>query len=176
MKCLTRIEAQEWLAPLGVGISEDLRVDFGGLAQRNKHVVQRRFLGGDRNLWRVAEAIIGWLTNGSQRMFLFSSWDTYPAGQLNFVEKLRLGCGETRGLIQTPGHLFEAVTAADYDSRSPKDVDEEAIMAGLVLLALLLGWDATIFSKACSDYISISDGFALFSSESAQRVALAPPA
>jgi hypothetical protein len=174
MKCLTPIEARRWLAAIGIAIAEDLTIDFGDRTKRNKHSVQRRFRKGDVNLWRLSEATIGWLPKSSERMLWFSGWDTYPVGQVNFIEKVRLGCGESRNLFQTPGHLFEPTSYSDYDDRSPKEVDEEAIMAGLVLLVLSLDWDAALFSKESSDYVFISDGYTLFSSEDAERAALAP--
>jgi hypothetical protein len=174
MKCLTRTEAQEWLAPSGLVIAEDLSIDLDELSRKNKYTARRRLLRGELNLWRISEATIGWLPKRGQRMLWLSSWDTYPAGQVNFVEKIRRGCGEMRSLLQAPGHLFEPATYVDYDDRSSRDVDEEAVMAGLVLSVLSLHWDAVLFSKECEDYVFISDGFALFSSNDAERIAFAP--
>jgi hypothetical protein len=174
VKCLTPIEAREWLAPIGIAIADDFTVDFHKMAGGKRHAVQHRLLKGDVGPWHISEAIIAWFPNKHERMLWFSWWGSYPEGQVSFVERLRLGCGESRNLFDAPGHLFEPTPSADYDNKSPHEVDEKAVMAGLVLLVLLFEWDAVLFSNRSNDYILMSDGYVLFSSENPARIALAP--
>jgi hypothetical protein len=171
MRCLTGTETQHWIGPMGLTIKGFEIERIGNRVP--PFSVKRRFSGSEVN-WSIAEAIVSWLPHDSQRFLWLSHWETYPPGQVTFVEALRRGCGESRSLFETPGHLFEPVSYSDYDARSPSDICEESVLAGLVLLVLSLEWDATFLSKATTDSVFISDGYALFSSDIAERVSSVP--
>lgn len=171
MRCLTSTEAQQWIEPMGFSIRG---VEIDTSPNRSpKFSAKRRFSSGEVN-WSIAEAIVSWLPHDSQRFLWLSYWETYPPGQVAFVETLRRGCGQSLPLFEAPGHLFEPVLYSDYDARSPAGICEESALAGLVLLVLSLEWDATLLSKATTDSVFISDGYALFSSDLAERVSSVP--
>jgi hypothetical protein len=173
MRCLTSTETQHWIEPIGLTI-RGFEIETGP-NRIPKFRAKRRFSSGEVN-WSIAEAIVSWLPHDSQRFLWLSYWETYPPGQVTFVEALRRGYRESRPLFEAPGHLFEPVSYSDYDARSPSDICEESALAGLVLLVLSLEWDATLLSKATTDSVFISDGYALFSSDVAERVSSAPGA
>jgi len=173
MRCITRTEAQDWVKPKGLTIT-GFEIETGS-NRVPKFNAQRRFSSGEVN-WSIAEAIVSWLPHESQRFLWLSHWESYPTGQVTFVEALRRGCGENRPLFETPGHLFEPVSYSDYDARSSLVVYEEGALAGLVFLVLTLEWNATLLSNATTDSVFINDGYALFSSDVAERVARAPGA
>lgn len=171
MKCIARDAAQEWLRPINATISADYSVTPSG--ERHKHVV-RRYLTNDVNPWLRCETITSWLPDGAQQLLWLSRWDTYPPGEVVFVETMRRACGEQRSLYDAPGHLFEPTRYANYDDRSPTEIAEAALMTGLLMFAASLGWDAAVFSKQCDDYISVSDGKVFFWSMSAGRLSVVP--
>lgn len=171
MKCLTQTEVQEWLKPSGIVISEGR--NFLPQEERKRHSVQGAMMG-DINLWLRSEALIRWLPNRSRKLLYFKWWDTYPVGPMRFLEKIRLSCDEARPLFETPGFLFETSAYSDYENRTFDDEKEEAMLSGLILIVTSLQWDAILIAEGCSDFISISDGFAFFSSENAERLEVVP--
>jgi hypothetical protein len=156
---------------MGVTISANYAVLPHG--ERHKHVV-RRYLTDDVNPWLRCESILAWLPDGAQRLLWLSRWDTYPPGEVVLIETIRRGCGEQRGLYDSPGHLFEPTSYANYDDRAPTEIAEAALMTSLFMLAASLGWDAAVFSQQCDDYISVSDRTFFFWSTSGGRLSVTP--
>ena len=90
-------------------------------------------------------------TDATVFLVLFDDWAVWPSGQrMHVFERFRLSYGETRPLIQSPGHVFE------------KDEIDDAI--SFVTLAVLFLWDCYVATPGCTDFLFFShDEFGLTS-------------
>jgi hypothetical protein len=98
-------------------------------------------------------------------MLWLSNWETYPSNQIIFFETVRRGCKEDRHIIDAPGHLFEssAYDINDYESRTPDDEQENAVMSGLLLLMICFTWDGYLITPN-QDCIILDDNCLTFCS------------
>jgi hypothetical protein len=73
----------------------------------------------------------------------FDGWDVWPSGQrMHIFDRLRLSYGETRPLVQSPGHVFD------------KDEFDDAI--SFVTLAVLFLWDCYVVTPDSSSLLFFS--------------------
>jgi hypothetical protein len=121
-----------------------------------------------------SERLVQWLPIGFQRMLWIQTWRIYPPGRLPFMNTVRHGCGELRDIWDAPGHIFETTAYKDYETRTPRDVEEEAIMTGMVLLSMCFDWEVYLLAQGSNDYIYISDGYVRFSSVDQGKLKNAP--
>lgn len=171
MICLTVEESEAWFKPKGISIKNGHDLDFGTEAKlHGRHIATYKMPANPEELARYIQAIVGWLPNGGQRLLWLKSWHTYPVSEMKFVETIRRGSGEVRPIIETPAHLFESTEYKDYESRTPLDENEEAIMSGLALVLVCFDWNAYLLAQNHSDYIYLADGCAYFSSTNSQRI------
>jgi hypothetical protein len=79
----------------------------------------------------------------------FDDWAVWPSGQrMHVFERFRLSYGETRPLIQSPGHVFEGSEIEDAIS--------------FVTLAVLFLWDCYVVTPGCGKFLFFShDEFGL---------------
>jgi hypothetical protein len=174
MKRITRSEAQAWIDPCGILIADNLRLKFDQQVNRPGFRARSRVSLSDIHLWRFAESVVEWLPNNGQRMVWFESWDTYPVGQLIFLERIRCGQNDSRRIIETPGNLFETTPNVEYDQRTQEDQEEDAVLIALVLFAICCQCDAVLLSNRCNDRVALFDGQIEFFSDNREHIALAP--
>jgi hypothetical protein len=110
--------------------------------------------------------LVQWLPNGSPRLLFLTDWHTYPPAPLTTFETLRLGCGESRHIIDAPGHLFEAFEGSNDDFYKDKP---SALLTGIVSLALGYDWYGYLTSQTPTEYVVLGDGFVSFSTASDEK-------
>ncbi len=118
----------------------------------------------------LATQLVDWLPNACERMLWLGSWETYPPDQTILFETVRRGCGESRHIIDAPGHLFQssAYDRNDYETRTAEDHKENALMWGLLLLMITLDWDGYLVTPN-GDCVSLGDtSIAIFSEDDAK--------
>src|SRR5258708_5175519 len=120
MKCLTYPESEAWFASFGVKKVEHRHLSFPQSERKERRVFTADFQIDAPRLTFFSLRIVDWLANGCHRMLWLRNWETYPANQTIFFERVRLGCNESRHIIEAPGHLFEssAYDTQDYDSKA----------------------------------------------------------
>jgi len=102
-------------------------------------------------------------------MLWLSNWENHRS--IIFFETVRHAYKEYRHIIEAPGHLFEssAWDRMDYESRTPDDEREDAILSGLFLLAICFNWNADLITPN-RDYITLYDNSIMFGSLDDSRI------
>src|SRR5260370_27035278 len=157
MKCLTYAESEAWFASFGVKIIENRHLSFPVRARKERRMLITDFQIDAPRLIYFLDQLVDWLPNGRERMLWLTSWETYPVNQTIFFERVRRGCNENRHIIETPGHLFESSThdREDYDNRTAYEHEENAIMAGLLLLVVCFNLVAGLVAQGRERYVMI---------------------
>jgi hypothetical protein len=125
MRVLSPQEATKWCQANHVALSDrglpersdaDLRFEIPSDAQRRVYLVSQAMeTFGDEPLFFV------W----------FDDWSIWPSGQrMHVFDRIRMSYGETRRLIDSPGHLFEGTEIEDGTS--------------FVTIAALFLWDCYV--------------------------------
>ena len=127
MKIISKEEAQIWchhhhIAMNDRGLPE--RRDFPTKFDIPVDAGQRVYLVSERmSAFREEPSLLVW----------FDDWSVWPYGQrMHIFERLRLSYGETRRLIDSPGHVFESAEIEDAIS--------------FVTLAVLFLWDCYVLT------------------------------
>ena len=159
MKCLTYAESDAWFASFGVKIVENRSLSFPVRARKERRMFITDFQINATRLIYFSDQLVDWLPNGRERMLWLRSWETYPVNQTIFFERVRRGSNENRHIIEAPGHLFESSThdREDYDNRTAYEHEENAIIAGLLILVVCFNWDAYLVAQGREDYVRIQD-------------------
>jgi len=170
MKCLTLVECQQRLAPSGVSISEHGYFIFPKRQGSAPYVIKTDLpIGASKLMWFFS-ALVDWLPNGCNRMLWLSKWLTYPPDQVVVFEKLRRGCGELRHIVEAPGHLFVSSTYENYEGKSDCDVEEDGILAAMLLLMVSFDWEGYLVADNSDDRILIGDEYLEFCSVDILRI------
>ena len=105
-------------------------------------------------------------------MLWLKKWETYPSNEIIFVETVRIGCGESRHIVDAPGHIFEIgeFDGRNYESGMLQDNPKNAVLSGFILLIMCFDWDVYILSKSSLDYIYLGDQRILFSSINKDKI------
>jgi hypothetical protein len=169
MRCLTYSESEGWFAAIGAEITKYRYISFQHGAGRPRLLLPALKLDvmGASSL---ATHLVDWLPSACERMLWLSNWETYPPDQTILFETVRRGCGETRHIIDAPGHLFQssAYDRNDYDTRTPQDHEENGLLWGLLLLMITFNWDGYLVTPN-GDCISLADtSIAIFSDDDAK--------
>ena len=107
-------------------------------------------------------SIVDWLPNGCSRMLWLYKWLTYPPDQIVVFENLRRGCGESRHIIDAPGHLFESSKYRNYESKTDCDIQEDSVLAAMALLMVSFDWEGYIITDRSDAHILIGDEYLEF--------------
>ena len=101
----------------------------------------------------------GWLSDGSERLLWLSSWETEPPQPLLFFEEIRKGSGDSRHIIDAPGHLLETPNST-----------EAALLTGLIFLVIGFGWEAYIVPQELADFVYLGDEHVVCSSARPEKM------
>jgi hypothetical protein len=170
MKCLTYVESEEWLAASAVKITEHRQLAFPTEKRKARRTLIVSLPKEPLRIGLFSDQLMDWLPNGCGRMLWLSTWRTYPPNQPILFKTVRRGCGESRHIIDAPGHLFELSAYNGYENRTPRDVQENAILAGFVLLMICFDWEGYIVTQNHDDYILLGDAYIEFFSTSGEKV------
>jgi len=128
MKCITNRECLEWLEEHAIDASTpegwpevvgDYEVFFA--APRDA-----------RAQGLLARDLVAWLGGFETGLFWLTDWPFYKPDEMAIISGLRRAHGEHRGLIDAPGHIFEA--------------SERDELIGWVSLMINFGWDGYLFA------------------------------
>ena len=142
MKCLTYEETRIWLDSFSVKIGEHRHLSFASFQNRLMVTLPREA----HRLQSLSSCLNDWLPNNHSRLLWLSNWETDPPEQIVLFEKVRLGCGESRHVIDAPAHLFEAPI-----------LQERVVLSGLVFLILALNWEGYLVADSCNDHVYLGD-------------------
>lgn len=73
-------------------------------------------------------------------LVVIKDWDTYPPNQMILLDGLRNGHGETRPLIEAPGHLFTS--------------DESPLISGIFGLTIIFQWTAYLYFPSKNTFLN----------------------
>ena len=172
MKCMTLEEARPWLDEIGVQVDAEA-IDLGSLNE-NQFVSRISAPTIPSQLPYFSYRLMDWLPNKGQRMFFIERWMEYPSERIRFFEAAKMAHAADRPLSEAPFHLFEIGDYPHYESRTAEQEHEEAILCGLVMLAICFDWRFYIFAADSNDYVFFSDAHALFSTDDPARAQVLP--
>ncbi len=155
MKCLTFGESEQWLLSSGVRLDEHRNLQFSREHERIMVTMPR----SASPLVYLSSQLARWVSADVGRFLWLSHWQTYPPDQLVQFETMRLGCGETRRIIDSPGHLFEH-----------SGEESNAILAGLIFLIMAFNWEAYITAHGRDEFFYLGDEHIVFSSRDPLKV------
>jgi hypothetical protein len=155
MKCFTYDESQKWLASMHVRIDENRNLWFSSEQEKIMTTMPR----GAAALNRLSAELAQWLSCHSSRMLWLSNWQTDPAHPLILFEKIRIGCGELRHIIEAPGHLFEE-----------SNENESAILTGLMFLIMAFDWEAYVVTQNHGEFVYLGDEHIVYSSADGEKM------
>jgi hypothetical protein len=172
MRCLTDSESQRWFAAMDVKTGAHRRILFPQPAPKRMCVFVSSLQIEASDVTRFCTELVDWLPNGCERILWLRNWETYPPDQTFLFEAVRRGCKEGRRLIEAPGHLFESskYDRRDYDTRTGRDHEENALMWGLLLLMIVLNWDGYLVAPT-GECIELDDNSLAISSENEAKLA-----
>lgn len=155
MKCLTFRESEHWLLSLGVRVDENRNLRFGSERERIMTTMTKEVSA----LAHLSTRLAHWVSGHVDRILWLSNWETYPPERLMQFETMRLGCGESRHVIDSPGHLFEQSTE-----------HENAVLAGLMFLTMAFNWEGYLVSQYQDEFLYLGDEHIVFSSADAGKM------
>jgi len=136
MRCLSDKESAVWCGEYGYPVMD---VGYYGrpapLVDEQFELIRFTYPIDSGQRVRLARDVVEWLakSGGTELLFWVDQWDVWPRSQhLPVFARFREAFGETRPLIQSPGHLFR--------------VDELDDALSVLVVALLFIWDCHVFS------------------------------
>ncbi|MGH6779299.1 MAG: hypothetical protein ACRECL_15035 [Bradyrhizobium sp.] len=169
MQCLTDIEFSRWLSNFGVKLIKDDNLKFCGQADRRFRLLA--YVPKDaEKLYLFASWLARWLPKGHDRVLWLKHWMTYPPDHTILFERLRRGCGESRPLGESPGHLFGPPSLSSFEERTLFEIEEDVVLAAMILFVIHFDWDVYILADNCDDYVYLSDGYVSFSSPDQSKI------
>ncbi|MGA2051902.1 MAG: hypothetical protein ABSH19_01185 [Opitutales bacterium] len=170
---MTLSEFQEWTGYFNLRVESNRDLLF----PKELTKIMSVFPKNTGKLFAFSTSLVDWLPRNIERAMYLSSWETYPPDQMVIMKKFRLGCGESRNVIDAPAHLFESQPIGNrYDMDEParlgenRIVQESAEMAGLIFLAITFQWQGYILAKNCLDHIYLGDEFIVFHSDDSEKL------
>lgn len=76
----------------------------------------------------LSEALVSAIPDVSRSLLWVSDWPLYKEQEMALMMRIRAGYGESRLLIEAPGHILEEA--------------DRSILAGLLFLMQAFGWDS----------------------------------
>jgi hypothetical protein len=137
MRVLSSQEAAAWCQAHQIALSQwglpersDAHLKFGIPEDAGKRVY---LVNRAMDAFREESAFLVW----------FHDWSVWPSNQrMHVFERFRMSYGETRRLIDSPGHLFEGAEIEDATS--------------FVTIAILFLWDCYVVSPGRSKLLYLS--------------------
>jgi hypothetical protein len=175
VRCLTPNEAVDLFGRIGFGIVSGW---YGNALQLEPEIASRQTRIGGRptpsvgRLAHFAEALNRWHPPNVHRLLWVSHCSNdFPSTHDLFVAA-RTGLGETRSLSEAPGHYFDPYP---YDERdqlkiSPEQARETGLLAGLMSLLMINGWDGWLIADGSADRIEFWEGNLFFYSATKSRL------
>ena len=156
MKCITKAEMKTLLREQGVQYSGGENIEFptNGYGKLMVSVPEKT-----KDLRHFTRAIIDWLPAGKECCLYEAYWETEPARDYRFFDKIRSGYGDKRPLIEAPAQLFDI-----------KNDDDHAAMTNMVFLSITFDWNAFCFTQGSNDHVYMSDGFVAFLSNDIKKL------
>lgn len=142
MKCLGHDASSRWLSGMGIDIVEHRQLRF---PDEHETIVLER-PAGSLPLNYFAEALVDWLPQESDRFIWLSDWETYPRSQSCIFERIRGSYGETKPIIESPGHVF-----------AENNETERGLYAGLLFLVMAFDWSGYFLVKGHIDRMHMFD-------------------
>jgi hypothetical protein len=137
MKPLSRQETTLWCQSHRISLSE------GGLPERSDADLKFKIPGdAQKRVYLVSQAMKAF---DKEPMFLvwFDDWSVWPSGQrMHVFDRFRMSYGETRRLIESPGHVFDQTEGEDATS--------------FVTIAVLFLWDCYVVNPSRSKLLYFS--------------------
>lgn len=178
MRCLTPKEVEELFGPAGFRVSSNRALHRTALrlepnTDAGQIRIGARFTPHILLLVRFAEALNRWFPPNRHRLLWVdhAAW-AFPSTYDTFLAA-RVGVGETRSLIEAPGHYFDPYP---YDIRdqteiSPEQARETGILIGFMLLIMINEWDGWLIADDSSDRIEFWEGNLFIHSHQRSRIA-----
>jgi hypothetical protein len=155
MKCLTYRESENWFASLDVRIDENRFLSLQRRSTDLKTTIPQKSL----SLIYFADRIANWFSADTEVMIWPSHWEIYPPGPLDLFERVRRSEGETRSLVDAPGHIINKLLKQETD-----------VAVELIFLIMAFNWTGYIAGKDSHDYCCLGDEFILISSKTEDRL------
>jgi hypothetical protein len=125
MKCISVRDCQAWADERGVVLN-----DTASSFSRGPILDRFRFPTpvAARAQGALLQGLVEALTRVSPSLLWITDWPLYKAHEMALILRIRAGYGESRPLLDAPGHLF--------------DQDDRDILEGMLTLIAAFGWDA----------------------------------
>jgi hypothetical protein len=114
-----------------------------------------------------------WHPPNLARVLWVDGWDCDFPSTYELFMAARAGLGDTRSLLEAPGHYFDP---HPYDERDqteipPAQARETGILIGLMLLIMINAWDGWLIAAGGVDRIEFWEGNIFFYSSQRSRLA-----
>jgi hypothetical protein len=111
MKVLSRQEAAAWCQAHDVALG-----DFGLPERCDADLKFKIPVDAQKRVYLVKQAMEAFADERSHLVW-FDDWSVWPSGQrMHVFERFRMSYGETRRLVDSPGHLFDGTEIEDATS------------------------------------------------------------
>ena len=129
MRCLTLSESAQWLRTQQIdGLAEDNRPCVFGSYEL--------FCASPKQSWAqqgLARDLLAWIGEFDTALFWVTDWPFSEPDEMALISSLRRSHGESRLLIEAPGHVFAS-----------NEGDE---LVGWIYLMMCFGWDGYLFAS-----------------------------
>ena len=177
MRCVSPSEVDKLFGKDGFSINANLQLQRFGLAltpdlSGKQHRVQGRPPTVSR-LTDFAGVLNRWLPTKRHRLLWLSHWDNGSPNACEIFIAARIGLGESKSLLEAPGHYFDA---HDYDFQDQVEMPRKqwrdvGVLAGLLALVMVNGGDAWLIAEGCTDGIEFWEGNLFLYSQNKARLA-----
>lgn len=127
MKAITDGEVSAWLASHGI---QEAPYSTGASREHGEYE-QVRIPPEAREQSYLVQNLLTAVGSFGSALLHVTDWDHYIRQQMAMIMAIRASCGETRSLIDAPGHCFGA--------------DEADRLAGMLALSIHYGWSSYLY-------------------------------
>lgn len=158
MRFLSPEDWQAWCVERNVPLRETVRVR-PVIAAGHFHIVEVPYDGDSGRKVSLARLLFSVVAPEPESLLLLDDWEVWPSSQhLPLFTRFRQALGESRPLIESPGHL---VAASDHDDA-----------VSIIATALMFFWDCYGISASGRDAFYVShDEYGYFASRDASVAA-----
>ncbi len=139
MKCLTENQCSEWLQRHKI-----LEKPWHRSIKDNCYYFPLTSFKNARAFQALAQEMVELLGEYETVLFHIGNCSPWRAGQFELIEAVRRSHGETRELLEAPGHLYEL-----------KNKDE---LIGMFWLTMAYGWSSYLYPLPCTNIIFNFEG------------------
>lgn len=176
MRCITPAEFEELFGKDGFAVHSNIDYWRHGLSLRGEIAsqyvrVEGRPVPDVNRLAYFAQELGRWLPTRRRRLLWISAWNHFWPSAHALFEAARRGMGETRPLLDAPGHLFDA---HDYDNQDRTEIPpgqhrDVSLLVGLMSLVMINNWDAWLLAEGSTDRVEFWEGNVLLYSDDERR-------